>query len=237
MPEAPGPPGHVAPDTPEAPASPTPDALAQETASVAPGINDPYGGRGAARRWARRFERDGREVHDRRADIVAALGLRAGMAVADVGAGTGLFTLSFAAAVGPSGAVYAVDVTPGFLAHIRAKVEAAGVTNVRLVQSSDRDVGLAPGSVDLIFMSDVYHHFEYPQHMLASLRAALRPGGRVWLIDFRREADSDEWLRRHVRAGKATVLQELATAGFELVGEPPLLRENYVLELRVRPAP
>ena len=212
-----------------------PEVLARETASVKPGINAPYRGAGAAKRWAKRFERDGREVHDRREDIVRALGLRPGMAIADVGAGTGLFTLMFAAAVGAEGTVHAVDVTPGFLAHIRAKVEKAGmVDRVRFVQATDRSSGLAAGSVDAIFMSDAYHHLEYPQHTLATLRAALRPGGTLWLIDFRRDEDSDEWLKQHVRAGKEVVLQELAAAGFVLVEEVPLLRENYFLKLQVR---
>jgi len=208
--------------------------IARETASVKPGINAPYSGVGAARRWAKRFERDGREVHDRRADILKALGLRRGAAIADVGAGTGLFTLAFADAVGPEGTVYAVDVMPNFLEHIRVKVEKAGLKQVRLVQATDRSSELAPGSVDAIFMSDAYHHLEYPQHTLATLRAALRPGGALWLIDFIREDGSDAWIKGHVRAGKAVVLEELAAAGFVLVQELPLMRENYFLKLQPR---
>lgn len=207
--------------------------IARETASIKPGINDPYKSVGAAKRWSKRFERDGREVHDRRADILRVMGLTRGMAIADVGAGTGLFTLAFAEAVGPEGTVYAVDVIPQFLAHIRAKVEKAGfIKRVRLVQATDRSSELAPGSVDAIFMSDAYHHLEYPQHTLATLRAALRPGGTLWLIDFIREDTSDAWIKQHVRAGKAEVLRELAAAGFVLVEDVPLLRENYLLKLQ-----
>lgn len=209
------------------------EAVARETASVKPGINTPYSGVGAARRWAKRFERDGREVHDRRVDIVRALGLTRGMAIADVGAGTGLFTLAFAEAVGPEGTVYAVDVMPNFLAHIRAKAEKAGLKQVRLVQANDRSSELAPGSVDAVFLSDAYHHLEYPQHTLATLRAALRPGGTLWILDFIREDSSDAWIKQHVRAGKAVVLQELTAAGFVLVEELPMLRENYFLKLKV----
>lgn len=221
----------VVPDA--APVPKDSEVVARETGSVKPGINEPYQGVGAAKRWARRFERDGREVHDKRVEIIEAMGLTRGMAIADVGAGTGLFTLAFAEAVGPEGVVYAVDVTPGFLAHIRGKVEKAGLTQVRLVQASDRSSELAPGSVDAIFVSDAYHHFEYPQHTLASLRAALRPGGVLWIVDFIREDSSDAWLKAHVRAGKAVVLGELAAAGFVLVEELPLLKENYFLKLKV----
>ena len=223
----------VAP-APSAPVTTPVLAPPDEARSVHPGINRPYRAPNAGNRWARTFERDGREVHDHRAEIVRALGLRPGMAVADIGAGTGLFTLAFADAVGTGGTVYAVDLIPEFLAHIRAKLDRAGVRQVRLVQATDRSAELPPASVDLLFMSDAYHHLEYPQHVLASLRRALRPGGSLWLIDFKREADRPEWLRKHVRAGKAVVLQELAQAGFELVEEPPLLRENYVLHLRAR---
>lgn len=238
MPDAPGPKGHVPESMSDAPGpGDPPDPRAAETRSVYPGINAPYRDPKGARRWARRFERDGREVHDHRAQIVQALALRPGMAIADVGAGSGLFTLAFAEAVGPTGRVYAVDIIPHFLAHIRAKLEKAGVTHVTLVQATDRSAELPPASVDLVFMSDAYHHLEFPQHVLASLRSALRPGGSLWLIDFNRGPDSDPSLRRHVRAGKAEVLQELAQAGFEVVAEPALLQENYVLQLRPRPTP
>ncbi|WP_293248649.1 class I SAM-dependent methyltransferase [Nannocystis sp.] len=213
----------------------TPDPRLAETRSNDPRINAPYRARGAAPRWARRFERDGREVHDHRAEIVRALALRPGMAIADLGAGTGLFTVAFAEAVGPTGTVYAVDLIPAFLAHIRKKIARAGLTQVQLIQASDRSAELPPASVDLVFMSDVYHHLEYPQHVLASLRQALRPGGSLWVIDFQREPGrSPAWVLSHVRAGKAEVLRELALAGFELVAEPPLLRDNYVLQLRPR---
>jgi len=224
----------MSPEPAAAPTSAAPDPRAGETTSVYPGINAPYRARGAARTWSRRFERDGREVHDHQAQIVAALGLRAGMAVADIGAGTGLFTLAFADSVGPTGTVYAVDLIPEFLAHIGAKLRKAGITHVQLVQASDRSSELPAASVDLVFMSDAYHHLEYPQHVLATLKAALRPGGTLWVIDFERDTSSDPGLRRHVRAGKSQVLAELAQAGFELVREIPMLQENYILQLRPR---
>lgn len=225
------------PAPPLAPATPTPDPRVAETSSTHPGINTPYRSHDAATRWARTFERDGREVHDHRAQIVRALDLRPGMAVADVGAGTGLFTLAFAEAVGPTGTVYAVDLIPAFLAYIRTRVKQAGHSHVKLVQANDRSAELPPASVDLIFMSDAYHHLEFPQHVLANLRQALRSGGSLWLIDFQRDTNSPAWVRRHVRAGKAEVLRELSLAGFEPVEELPLLQENYVLHLRARRGP
>lgn len=228
-------PGPASDPPPVIPDTPRPDPRVAETGSVHPGINAPYRAASAVKTWSRRFERDGREVHDQQTQIVAALGLQRGMAVADVGAGTGLFTLAFAAAVGPDGTVYAVDLIPEFLAHIAKKSKQAGFTHVQLVRASERSSELPPASVDLVFMSDAYHHLEYPQHVLATLHAALRPGGSLWVVDFKRDATSDAALRRHVRADKAQVLEELAQAGFELVEEPLLLHENYVLHLRPRP--
>ena len=209
--------------------------LAQEK-SVKPGINDKFKNPNAEE-YVKNFEGESREISLARKEILEACKLEPGKAVADIGAGTGLFTLAFADAVGPTGTVFAVDVIPHFLTHIRARLEKAGVTHVRLIQASERSAELPPASVDVVFMSDAYHHLEYPQHVLASLRRALRPGGSLWVIDFHRGPDSDAWLRRHVRADRPEVLQELAQAGFELVSEPPLLRENYVLQLRPRPGP
>ncbi len=181
------------------------------------------------------LERDGREIHDRQAEVLAAMDLRPGLVVADIGAGTGLFTEKFAEAVGPTGMVYAVDLMPAFLEHIEARVKRAGLEHVRLVLATDRTSGLAPDSVDVLFLSDVYHHFEYPQHMLASLREALRPGGVMWLIDFHRiPGTSPKWVFEHVRAGKDVVVRELDAAGFEVIEDLPLLRDNYMLRLRVR---
>lgn len=185
--------------------------------------------------WVKRFESPGREVYDKRADIVAATGVRAGMHVADIGAGTGLFTLLFADAVGPSGKVYAVDVSPGFIENIQQRAQKLGLKNVLGIINTQKDTRLPPSSVDLAFMSDTYHHFEYPMQMLASIHSALRPGGALVVIDFQREENvSSQWVLSHVRAGKETVINEVEAAGFELVEDRPLLRENFFLKFKKR---
>jgi predicted methyltransferase len=220
----------------ERPAPPAPAAAAAppaDEANVAPTVNDPYRASTSVDPWIERLEREGREVRDRKPELLRALALRPGQIVADVGAGTGLFTFDLAAAVGRGGHVFAVDVTPVFLAHLRARVASTGVGNVTVVEGDARDPKLAPGSVDVVFACDVYHHLEYPQTTLAHLRAALRPGGELWIIDFEREPGrSPAWILEHVRAGRAQVLAELAEAGFELVAAPELLKDNYVLRLR-----
>jgi ubiquinone/menaquinone biosynthesis C-methylase UbiE len=200
-----------------------------EERSVSPGVNAPYENADYAQ-WQERFERPGREVYDRREAIVEAAGITAGMTVADVGAGTGLFVRPFARAVGEAGKVYAVDITPEFIERIRAFAAAEGLRNVEAVLNDDRDVALPGASVDLAFLCDVYHHFEYPADMMASIRRALRPGGRLVVIDFKREEGiSEPWILEHVRTGRDDVVAEIEAAGFRLIGERAILDQNYYL--------
>lgn len=113
----------------------------------------------------------------RRRDIVRALALRPGMAVADVGTGTGLFVPSLAAAVGPTGRVYAVDIAPKFVAYVRERARADGLTQVRAVLGTADDPRLDPHSVDVAFLADTYHHLDAPAATLAapSAWAAVSP--------------------------------------------------------------
>ncbi len=209
-------------------------ALARE-ASVAPGVNAPYAS-ADYERWTGVFEAEGREVYDRRQDIVAALGLRPGMAVADVGAGTGLFTRLFSQAVGPAGRVYAVDIAPEFIAAIQRTAREQGLANVAGIVNRPDDVGLPAESIDLAFLSDTYHHLEYPISMLASIRKALRPGGQLVIVDYERiPGVSSPWVMGHVRAGKETVLLEVETAGFRLLEDRPLLAQIFFLRFERRP--
>jgi predicted methyltransferase len=111
----------------------------------------------------------------------------------------------------------------------------AGLTNLETVVCPEDSVALPPASVDLVFIADTYHHFEYPAGTLASIHEALRPGGEMVVIDFERiPGESSEWVFEHVRAGKETVVGEIKGAGFELVAEPaaPYLADNYVLRFR-----
>jgi predicted methyltransferase len=184
-------------------------------------------------RWMSVFERPGRELFDRRREIVQALELRPGMSVADVGAGTGLFTLLFAPAVGASGRVYAVDISEPFITAIRERAADAGHDNVIGIVNQQRDVALPADSVDLVFIADTYHHFEYPAAMLASIRDALRAGGMLAVLDFRRIPGlSSDWVMGHVRAGREQVTDEIRAAGFELIDEPVELQGNYFLRFR-----
>lgn len=199
-----------------------------------PSVNQPYQSP-RFEQWVQRFERPGREVYDQRERILEAIGIERGMHVADVGAGTGLFTLLFAERVGEDGRVYAIDVSRPFIDQIGRRAREAGLNNVRTIVNTQRSVELPPASIDLAFMSDTYHHFEHPAQMLASIHAALRPGGELAVIDFRRQPGiSSHWILQHVRAGKPEVIAEITAEGFELIDEPDFLRENYLLRFRKR---
>lgn len=196
--------------------------------SVKPGINDPFKNPDVAK-FSKTFEGESREVFVNREKVVTACELKPGMIVADVGAGTGLYTRLFAKAVGADGQVYAVDIAPKFLEHIQKTSREAGLRNVTPVLCNQDSVDLPANAVDAIFICDTYHHFEFPERTLASLHRALRPGGRLIVIDFIRiEGKSREWTLNHVRAGQDIVEKEIAAAGFRKKSEvKDLLTENY----------
>lgn len=213
-----------------------PAAVARE--SVKPGINKDYLDPALdAEKFVQRFETESREVFVERAAILAAAGPQAGQRVADIGAGTGLFTLMFADAVGPRGKVYGVDIAPAFVDRLAKLAAERGLSNIEGVVCGEDDVRLPPGSIDLAFVCDTYHHFEYPSASLASIHRALRAGGELVVVDFQRiEGVSREWTLQHVRAGLEVVVREIEDAGFERVEQaaPAGLRENYMLRFRRR---
>lgn len=206
-------------------------AFAQER-SVAPGVNRAYEQADYAR-WRSSFESEGREIFEQRHAIVDALKLAPGMVVADVGAGTGVLSMLFAQRVGASGTVIAQDVVPEFLRGIEERARREGLPQVKTQLGAEKDARLPANGVDLVFTSDAYHHFEYPRAMLASLHRALKPGGRLIVIDYEKiPGRTGAWVMGHVRAGRETVIAEVTEAGFELARSYDLLRENYFLEFR-----
>ena len=209
--------------------------LPAQDQSVKPGINDKFLDPNLkVDEWTQKFETESREIFQQREKILAAVGLKRGMKVADVGAGTGLFTIPFANAVGPEGKVYAVEIAKKFLEHIRSRAQQAKMVNVETVLCNERSVELPEASVDLAFICDVYHHFEFPKASLASLHKALKPGGEIVLIDFKRiPGESSDFVMGHVRAGQEVFESEIIASGFEKTGEvKDVLKENYFVRFR-----
>ncbi len=200
--------------------------------SVSPGINKHYEN-AVYEEWVQRFEREGREIYDKRHEIVTALALREDMVVADIGAGTGLFARLFSPEVGPGGRVIAVDISRQFIDKIVQIAKEQGQENIQGIVNTPTDTALPPASIDLAFVCDTYHHFEYPETMLRSLHRALRRDGTLVVIDYRRvNGLSSPWVMNHVRAGEDTVVGEIEAAGFRLAKTQDLLRENYFLQFK-----
>ncbi len=203
--------------------------------TVAPGINDAYADVQDVGVWVERFEREGREVYAKRSAIARIVAARADATLADIGAGTGLFTLLLAARLS-EGKVIAVDIVPAFLEHIRALTDEAELSNVDTVLCKEDSVELPPDSIDLAFICDTYHHFEYPRDTMRSLHDALRAGGELVVVDFQRIlGQSSDWILGHVRAGREVVVEEISSYGFELVEDLTDtigLKKNYMLRFR-----
>ena len=207
-------------------------AAAQQQ-SVAPGINERFEQGKDYGEFVHQFEREGREIYDKRLEILGAVGLKPGMAVADIGAGSGLFSQLFSREVGDKGRVYAVDINPVMIENIVRRAREDGRQNVEGKLGSATSVPVPPGSLDVAFTSDVYHHFEYPQVMLQSIRAGLKPGGTFVVVDFERiPGVSGERVLSHVRAGKETVIKEIEAEGFRMVEERKIMKANYLLRFQ-----
>lgn len=198
--------------------------------SVNPGINDTFANPDV-KSFQEKFEVESREVFLKRTEIVAACAITAGQTVADVGAGTGLFTRLFAKAVGDDGHVIAVDIAQNFLDHIAQTNREIDIRNVDTLRCKSDSTELPADSVDVAFICDTYHHFEFPNKTMSSLFRAMTPGGRVIVIDFKRiEGESSDWVMKHVRAGQEVFEAEILECGFvKLRDNPDVLRENYMM--------
>ncbi len=169
----------------------TPGPVYETTAASPDGIGKRYMGREIAHvmgwQGAAWLEREEREREERTDLLIKELALQPGMVVADVGAGTGYIARRMATEIGPRGAVFAVDVQPEMIDLLRTSALKAKLPQIKPVLGTAQDVTLAPASIDLAIMVDVYHELEYPRELLASLVRALKPGGRVVFVEYRAE--------------------------------------------------
>jgi len=162
--------------------------------------------------WLERPERESEENVEGALD---AIGLKPGMTVAEVGAGTGYVALRMAKRVSPGGRVYANDLQPEMLGLLRENAAKAGITNVQTVQGSETDPKLPDGQIDLIILVDVYHEFSQPQKMLQGIRRALKPDGRLVQLEYRKEDPNVPILLDH-KMSVAEAKTEVEAEGFSL---------------------
>jgi ubiquinone/menaquinone biosynthesis C-methylase UbiE len=202
---------------------------AQQTA--APGVH-PISGRRYAQTmsylgadWLDRAER----VQEEEPDVaLEALKLTPGLVVADVGAGSGYMTVKLAEKVGPTGKVYANDIQPQMLTMLRQRLQQQKISNVELVLGTYDDPRLPPDALDLILMVDVYHEFSEPQKMLRGMHASLKPGGRLVLLEYRKE-DPSIPIRPDHKMSVAEAKMEVEAEGFTLANVDERLPRQHIL--------
>ena len=180
------------------------------------------GHRGAA--WLERPEREREEQPDA---LVAALDLEPTDTVVDLGAGTGYFTFRLAELV-PEGEVLAVDIQPEMLTMLGEQAQALGVDNVARIQGTETDPNLPAGSADLVLLVDAYHEFSYPYETMRAVARALKPGGRVALVEYRAEDPSIPIKRLH-KMSAAQARKEMAAVGLDFVENLSLLPTQHLL--------
>jgi ubiquinone/menaquinone biosynthesis C-methylase UbiE len=189
-------------------------------AQVAEKANEGYKTKEDRERVARGLSAPDRDHRQKPKELVEAMGLTAGMTVADVGTGVGYMLPHLSAAVGSSGRVLAQDIQQDFLDSARKANK--DLSNVTYILGTAADPKLPENAVDVILALDAYHHFDYPEKMLASLHKALKPGGRLVVVDFykREGAMGGPGSRRaleHVRLDEADAIKEIEANGFRIL--------------------
>lgn len=183
---------------------------------------------GDAERWAQVFDDPQRDAWQKPHEVIQALALRPDAVIADIGSGTGYFSVRFAHAV-PQGRVYGVDTEPDMVKYLAERAKREGLRNVAAVAGAPGDPRL-PEKADLIILVDVYHHIDDRERYFRKLRDSLKPGGRIAIIDFR--MDSPEGPPKGARIAPDRVQAELGRAGYALAQEHTFLPNQYFLVFR-----
>jgi ubiquinone/menaquinone biosynthesis C-methylase UbiE len=162
--------------------------------------------------WLERPDRDALQQPEK---VLDALHIAPGSTVADIGAGTGYFSLRLAKRVGPEGRILATDIQPEMLAFLKNNTRAQGIQNIEAILCTPTDAKLPEGQLDLALMVDVYHELEYPEETMAQVHRALKPDGRLVLVEYRGE-DPDVPIKPEHKMTLAQVRTELEPMGFSL---------------------
>jgi precorrin-6B methylase 2 len=183
--------------------------------------------------WLERGEREDEEAPDIALNV---LKIPKGASVADIGAGSGYITVRLAARVGPTGRVYANDVQPQMLNILARRLDMSKITNVTLIEGTIDDPKLPPASVDLALMVDVYHELSQPQAILRRLRESLKPGGRLVLLEYRKE-DPTVPIKPEHKMSVAEAKMEVEAEGFTLSKVDAALPRQHILIFVAKPNP
>jgi len=174
-----------------------------------------------------------RDAIERPLELVEAMALKPGMAVADIGTGVGYMLPYLSRAVGPAGQVLAEDIFDDFLAAAKERVAQQKLANVVFVKGTETDPHLAAGSVDVILALDSYHHYDYPEKMLAAFHRALRGGGRLFVVEYYKRPNAIPGLDavKHIRLDEPDLVREIEANGFRKVSEHEHIKgSQYMVE-------
>ena len=192
------------------------------SAQVASQANSGYKTEEQRKKVAATLSADDRDERQKPKELIEAMGIQRGMTVADVGTGIGYMLPFLSKAVGPRRAhVIAEDIFDDFLAGAKQRVENQHLENVMFVKGTEKDPMLPEGQVDEVLVLDVYHHFDYPAEMLAGVHKALKPGGKLVIVDYykRPTAMPDGRAMTHIRADVDDILKEVQANHFRLVSQ------------------
>ena len=160
------------------------------------------------------LERPEREVEENTSLLIKNLNLKPGMHIADIGAGSGYYTRLLSKRIG-NGKVYAVDVEPQMISYLNERIKEEKLANIVTVQGSETAVSLPPSSIDMMLLVDVYHEFSFPYEMGLSMFNALKPNGKLVLVEFRSE-DNNVPIKTIHKMSEAQAIKELKAVGFRL---------------------
>ena len=181
-----------------------------------------------AERWAKEFDDPKRDAWQKPHEVIGALAPKPDAVIADIGSGTGYFSMRFAHMV-PTGKVYGVDTEPDMVKYLADRAKREGLANLAAVQAAPGDPKL-PEKADLVVLVDVYHHIDGRERYFQKLRASLKTGARVAVIDFR--MDSPEGPPKTARIAPEQVKAEFRRAGYALEREHRFLPYQYFLVFR-----
>jgi len=204
------------------------------SAQVATNANSGYKTEEQRKNVAQTLANPERDAVQKPGKLVREMGVKPGMTVADIGTGIGYMLPALSHAVGADGKVIAEDIFDDFLEGAKQRVQEGKLENVTFVKGTDTDPNLPAGQVDLAMALDVYHHFDYPDKMLAAIAKSLKPGGRLVIVEYykRPEAMPNGRAMTHIRLDMPDVIKEVEANGFHLVAEKEtILNVQYMLVL------
>ena len=205
------------------------------TAQVAGPANAGYQTEQQRRNVAGGLADPARDEKQKPGELIRAMGLQPGMTVADVGTGIGYMLPFLSRRVGADGHVIAEDIFDDFLASAKQRAENLKLPNVTFVKGTETDPKLPDAGVDIVLALDVYHHFDYPEKMLAAIHQSLKPGGKLVVVEYykRQEAMPEGRALTHIRLDMADVIKEIEANHFHLMAEKEHVPDSqYLLILR-----